>query len=205
MRNDIHIVLDSIAVAEETPLRDDPRCHVVPLLVRHGDTEWVDGEKSLQEMFAMVEASGQLPKTSQPAIGRFLDVFTELAADGKKVIAIMLDGVLSGTVQTARLAARQVMSEIPGSDIRVFDSLTAACPISGMAMEVLAYAETGATMDELEEYLKGPPLIVLRIGEPTSSPFISSKSNSFKTFSTRCPISSSVKRAKQSRAVYKRF
>lgn len=67
----------------------------------------------------------------------------------------MLDGVLSGTVQTARLAARQVMSEIPGSDIRVFDSLTAACPISGMAMEVLAYAETGATMDELEEYLKG--------------------------------------------------
>ena len=128
MRNDIHIVLDSIAVAEETPLRDDPRCHVVPLLVRHGDTEWVDGEKSLQEMFAMVEASGQLPKTSQPAIGRFLDVFTELAADGKKVIAIMLDGVLSGTVQTARLAARQVMSEIPGSDIRVFDSLTAACP-----------------------------------------------------------------------------
>ena len=130
MRNDIHIVLDSIAVAEETPLRDDPRCHVVPLLVRHGDTEWVDGEKSLQEMFAMVEASGQLPKTSQPAIGRFLDVFTELAADGKKVIAIMLDGVLSG-------------------------SLTAACPISGMAMEVLAYAETGATMDELEEYLKG--------------------------------------------------
>ena len=117
MRNDIHIVLDSIAVAEETPLRDDPRCHVVPLLVRHGDTEWVDGEKSLQEMFAMVEASGQLPKTSQPAIGRFLDVFTELAADGKKVIAIMLDGVLSGTVQTARLAARQVMSEIPGSDI----------------------------------------------------------------------------------------
>ena len=155
VRNDIHIVLDSIAVAEETPLRDDPRCHVVPLLVRHGDTEWVDGEKSLQEMFAMVEASGQLPKTSQPAIGRFLDVFTELAADGKKVIAIMLDGVLSGTVQTARLAARQVMSEIPGSDIRVFDSLTAACPISGMAMEVLAYAETGATMDELEEYLKG--------------------------------------------------
>ena len=57
MRNDIHIVLDSIAVAEETPLRDDPRCHVVPLLVRHGDTEWVDGEKSLQEMFAMVEAT----------------------------------------------------------------------------------------------------------------------------------------------------
>lgn len=84
MRNDIHIVLDSIAVAEETPLRDDPRCHVVPLLVRHGETEWVDGEKNLQEMFALVAASGQLPKTSQPAIGRFLDLFTQLAKTAKK-------------------------------------------------------------------------------------------------------------------------
>lgn len=154
MRNDIHVVLDSIAVAEETPLRDDPRCHVVPLTVRHENTEWVDGEKSLQEMFAMVESSGQLPKTSQPPIGKFLDLFTELARDGKKIIAIMVDGVLSGTVQTARLAARQVMSEIEDADIRVFDSFTAACPISGMAMDVLAYAETGAGMDELETYLK---------------------------------------------------
>lgn len=157
MRNDIHIVLDSIAVAEETPLREEPRCHVVPLLVRHGDTEWVDGEKKTQEMFAMVEASGQLPKTSQPPIGKFLDLFTELAKADKKVIAIMLDGVLSGTVQTARLAARQVMSEIEGSDIRVFDSKTAACPISGMAMELLAYADAtdDVSMDELEVYLHG--------------------------------------------------
>lgn len=154
MRTDFHIVLDSIAVAEETPLRDDPRCHIVPLLVRHEDIEWVDGEKSLQEMFAMVEASGKLPQTSQPPIGEFLNVFTELATAGKKVIAIMVDGVLSGTVQTARLAASQVMEEVEGADIRVFDSFTAACPISGMAMDLLEYAETGADMDELEQHLK---------------------------------------------------
>lgn len=72
VRNDIHIVLDSIAVAEETPLRDDPRCHVVPLLVRHGDTEWVDGEKSLQEMFAMVEASGSCLKLRSRPSADFL-------------------------------------------------------------------------------------------------------------------------------------
>lgn len=155
MRNDIHIVLDSIAVAEETSLRDDPRCHVVPLMVRHGELEWEDGEKSLAEMFALVEANGQLPKTSQPAIGKFLALFTELADAGKKVIVITLDAALSGTFQTASLAARQVMSEKPGVDIRVFDSLTAACPISGMAIEVFKYAESGANMDEIETYLKG--------------------------------------------------
>ena len=89
-------------------------------------------------MFAMVEATGELPKTSQPPLGDFLTIFKELAEQGKKVLMIALDGVLSGTVQTARLAARQVMKEVPGADIRVVDSLTTANPVSGMAMAVAA-------------------------------------------------------------------
>ncbi|MGL5206092.1 MAG: DegV family protein [Acidaminococcaceae bacterium] len=152
MRNDIHIVLDSTAVMGETPLKNDKRCHEVRLSVRHGKTEWRDGEKSLAEMFAMVDATGELPKTSQPPLGDFLTIFKELSEQGKKIIMIAIDGVLSGTVQTARLAARQVMEEIPGADIRVVDSLTAANAVSGMAMAILEYIENGADLDEAEAY-----------------------------------------------------
>ena len=152
MRNDIHIVLDSTAIMGETPLKNDPRCHELRLSVRHGKTEWRDGERSLAEMFAMVEATGELPKTSQPPLGDFLTIFKELAEQGKKILMIALDGVLSGTVQTARLAARQVMKEVPGADIRVVDSLTTANPVSGMAMAVLEYIENGADIDEVETY-----------------------------------------------------
>lgn len=153
MRDDIHIVLDSTAVMGQTPLKDDPRCHEVKLSVRHGKTEWRDGEKSLATMFAMVDATGELPKTSQPPLGEFLELFKKLSEQGKKILMITIDGVLSGTVQTARLAARQVMEEIPGSDIRVVDSLTAAAPIAGMAMAALAYIEKGADLDEVEAYV----------------------------------------------------
>ena len=93
-----------------------------------------------------------LPKTSQPPLGDFLIIFKELAEQGKKVLMIALDGVLSGTVQTARLAARQVMKEVPGADIRVVDSLTTANPVSGMAMAVLECIENGGDMDEVETY-----------------------------------------------------
>lgn len=153
MRDDIHIVLDSTAVMGQTPLKDDPRCHEVKLSVRHGKTEWRDGEKSLATMFAMVDSTGELPKTSQPPLGEFLELFKKLSEQGKKILMITIDGVLSGTVQTARLAARQVMEEIPGSDIRVVDSLTAAAPIAGMAMAALAYIEKGADLDEVEAYV----------------------------------------------------
>ncbi|HIU64848.1 MAG TPA: DegV family protein [Candidatus Avacidaminococcus intestinavium] len=154
MRDDIHIVLDSIAIMKETVLSTDPRCHEICLSVRHGDIEWRDGEKTLAEMFQMVKATGELPKTSQPPLGEFLELFTDLSKQGKKVLMLALDGVLSGTVETARLAARQVMASVPGADIRVVDSLTAAVPISGMAMAILEALESGIDLDEAEEYAR---------------------------------------------------
>ena len=153
MNDGIHIVLDSTASAGQTPLAADARCHVLPLIVRHGNLEWRDGEKTTAEMFKLVKESGELPKTSQPPVGDLLDIFTSLAEQGKKVIGIFVDGVLSGTCQTARMAARQVMQEIPGADIRIFDSLTAATPISGLALDVLQKADEGASMDELEAFI----------------------------------------------------
>lgn len=150
MHDEIHVIVDSIAIAGETPLKDDPRCHVLRLIARHGDLEWLDGDRSLAEMFAMVEKTGKLPGTSQPPIGTMLEVFTELSRAGKKIIMLTLDSVLSGTYQTACVAAKQVMDEIKGADIRIIDSKTAACPISGIAMEVLAHADKGVGIDELE-------------------------------------------------------
>ncbi len=151
MHDEIHIVLDSIAAADETPLKDDARCHVLRLIVRHGDLEWQDGERSLAQMFAMVEETGKLPGTSQPPIGAMLELFSDLTRAGKKVIMLTVDSVLSGTYQTACVAARQVMDEIKGADIRVIDSKTAACPISGIAMELLARTAEGMDIDEAEK------------------------------------------------------
>ena len=155
MNNDIHIVLDSIASAAETPLAHDARCHILQLIFRHKAVEWRDGEKTPEEMFKMVKESGELPKTSQPPVGEFLDLFTSLAEEGKKVIGIFVDSVLSGTYHTACMAARQVMQEIPGADIRIFDSLTAATPISALALDILKKADEGAGMDELEVFING--------------------------------------------------
>lgn len=150
MHDEIHVVVDSIAAADETVLKDDPRCHVVRLILRHGDHEWVDGDRPLTDMFAMVEKTGKLPTTSQPPIGSIIELFTELAKAGKKVIMLTVDSVLSGTYQTSCLAARQVMDEVKGADIRIIDSKTAACPISGIALEILEYTAEGMDIDAAE-------------------------------------------------------
>lgn len=151
MHDEIHVVVDSIAAADETVLKDEPRCHVVRLILRHGDHEWIDGDRPLADMFAMVEKTGKLPSTSQPPIGSIIELFTELAKAGKKVIMLTVDSVLSGTYQTCCLAARQVMDEVKGADIRIIDSKTAACPISGIALEILEHTAEGMDIDAAEE------------------------------------------------------
>lgn len=151
MHDEIHVVVDSIAAADETVLKDDPRCHVLRLILRHGDHEWIDGDRPLADMFAMVEKTGKLPTTSQPPIGSIIELFTELAKAGKKVIMLTVDSVLSGTYQTCCLAARQVMDEVKGADIRIIDSKTAACPISGIAMEILEHTAEGMDIDAAEK------------------------------------------------------
>lgn len=151
MHDEIHVVVDSIAAADETVLKDDPRCHVLRLILRHGDHEWIDGTRPLSDMFGMVEATGKLPTTSQPPIGSIIELFTDLSQKGKKVIVLTVDSVLSGTYQTCFVAARQVMNEVKGADIRVIDSKTAACPISGIAMEVLQHTAAGMDIAAAEE------------------------------------------------------
>ena len=152
MHDEIHVVVDSLSAADETALKDDPRCHILRLIIRHGDLEWQDGDRSLAELFGMVEATGKLPITSQPPIGVVIEPFYQvLLRKAKKVIMLTVDSVLSGTYQTACVAARQVMDDIKGADIRVIDSKTAACPISGIALEVLKHTAAGMDIDEAEK------------------------------------------------------
>lgn len=154
MRDDIHVVLDSVSCVSEIELKNDPRVHELRLLTRHGDLEWYDGDKSTAEMVKLIEDSGKLPTTSQPPLGEIIDLFTRLVTEGKKVIVLDMDSVLSGTFETCKMAARQVMQKVKGADIRVYDSYTCSCPIAGTAKDLVDVIDGGATMDEACAWLE---------------------------------------------------
>ena len=154
MRDDIHLILDSLSCVQETELKNDPRVHELRLLTRHGNLEWYDGDKSTAQMVELIEKSGVLPTTSQPPLGEIVELYTQLVKAGKKVIVLNVDAVLSGTHDTCVMAAKQVMQEIKGADIRVYNSYTASSPIAGTAMDLMAEIDKGATMDEACTWLE---------------------------------------------------
>jgi EDD domain protein, DegV family len=87
-------------------VRDRLNIHVMPLSVMidgvvYPDDDQLPGEKFME----MMAQSKELPKTSQPPIGQFVELFDELGKDGSEVLAIHMARSLSGTVDAARQAA----------------------------------------------------------------------------------------------------
>ncbi len=155
MQDEIHVILDSVSCVQETAFMNDPRVHMVPLITELGDLEWRDGTKTLEELVSLIEATGELPKTSQPPLGDILNLFVALAKEGKKAFFITLSSGISGTYQTACMAAEEVKHKYPDADIRVLDSLNAALPLTAVARDLLAKADAGCRdMDELERFAK---------------------------------------------------
>ena len=99
----IRIVVDS--TADLTP-QVRQRVAVVPLTVNFADEEFVDGlDITAQEFYEKLQTSKVLPTTSQASPYVFSAAFGQAVADGEEVIAITVSSQLSGTYQSARIAA----------------------------------------------------------------------------------------------------
>jgi DegV family protein with EDD domain len=118
---------------------------VVPLTVMIDNTIYTDGETiSRGEFMAKMAEASALPKTSQPPIGRFLDVYNELCADGSEVLSVHMLAALSGTVNAAHQAA-----ELADGQVTVIDSDFLDRALSFQLIEAAKLIEQGAAMPEL--------------------------------------------------------
>ena len=148
----VKIIVDS--TVDLTPAVKAKVSAVVPLSVRFGGTEYKDGvDITAEKFYEMLAASPELPTTSQPTPAAFEDAYREATADGSEVVVITVASKLSGTYQSATIAAE----EFPGK-VFVVDSRSAAIGSGVLAEYALELAEKGlsgqAILEELMEKRK---------------------------------------------------
>jgi DegV family protein with EDD domain len=129
---------------------------VVPLYVHFGTETFRDGvDIQLPEFLSRLQSFPQLPTTSQPSAGDFLEVYKSLTADGSEVISIHLSAKLSGTVASA-CAAQEML---PGAHIHVVDSRFISAPQAMMVVEAARMAAAGqsteAILARLDQFIAG--------------------------------------------------
>src|SRR4051794_40918396 len=115
---EIRIVTDS-TVDMSTEELEDLNVEIVPLTISiNGETYTDRVDITPSEFIQKMKDSGELPKTSQPSAGAFLEMYDRLGSEGYEVISIHLTGAMSGTIQTAQSAAKMTETNVTVIDSR---------------------------------------------------------------------------------------
>src|ERR1700674_4573591 len=103
----VHVVTDSTSdISKE--LAEEHSITVVPLTIAFGHESYRDGiDISADEFYARLPTTKALPTTSQPPPALFQHAYEHLTTRGD-VVSIHLSHKFSGTIETARAAARTV-------------------------------------------------------------------------------------------------
>lgn len=97
------------------------------------------------EFYDKVRGEDSLPKTSQPSVGRFLELFESLAKDYDEIISIHLSSGISGTY-AGSLQASEMMENL---DVHLFDS-EISCYLQGFyVLRAAQLAQEKASVDEI--------------------------------------------------------
>jgi DegV family protein with EDD domain len=119
------------------------RIAVAPLTVHFGSEVYEDGELSAEEFWQRT-AGPHHPRTSQPSVGKFEQLFERLVAQGKQVLCLTITGKHSGTFNAAHLAAQRF-----GEAVTVFDSLSISLGLGLQALTAAQAAQAGRSMQEI--------------------------------------------------------
>ena len=146
MTHTIAIVTDSTADLPAEVQRQ-LEITVVPLNIHFGQETWRDGiDLTPDEFMARLATSEKLPTTSHPAASVFEDAFRGLAASHDGIVCVLSSSKLSGTVQSARLAAEAVADTVP---VEMVDSLNVSYGLACQAVRAAQLADQARPLAEI--------------------------------------------------------
>jgi DegV family protein with EDD domain len=124
---------------------------MVPLNVHFGDQVFRDHvDLTADEFFRRLKASVQLPRTSQPSVGVFEEAYRTLRENGDEVVSVHISSKVSGTYNSALMAAKAVDEQA----IEVVDSLSTSMALGFMALEGARLARAGRDRATIAERLR---------------------------------------------------
>lgn len=140
----IHIVTDSTCDLTKEEIAQHG-IHIVPLTIQIDGNTYIDGvDLEPQSFLGLMKNAKNLPKSSQPAPGKFKELYDELGKDGDHILSIHMTGGMSGTVESARQAA-----QMTDAHVTVIDSRFIAIGLAIQLREAIKLRDAGATVEEI--------------------------------------------------------
>jgi DegV family protein with EDD domain len=122
---------------------------VVSTYVIFGDKSFKSSEMLPADFHAMLKSDPNFPKTSQPSVGDFVQVFEKMKDD--EIVAIMISRDLSGTIASAESAAITLGARPP---VTVVDTRQVSAGMAVLVLEGVKVARQGAKPAEIKAHIE---------------------------------------------------
>jgi DegV family protein with EDD domain len=142
----LKIVMDS---AGEIPQewQSEYDVEVIPINIQFENKTYKQGiDLSNDDFYRLADKTGVIPKTSQPTPQQFVEFYKRIAQAGDTILSLHVTSKLSGTFNSALLAAQElknILSVIP------FDSGSGSAAVGFMCKEVRQMDRAGATLQAI--------------------------------------------------------
>ena len=128
-------------------LSDSYEIPVIPLNVHWGDESYLDGQSLTKETFyRWLKSRSEMPKTSQPSTGVFIDFFRQVAEerDTDTLLGVFISAEMSGTL----VSATQAKAQLPDLNIELIDSRSVSMGLGFQVLVAARAAQAGKTLEE---------------------------------------------------------
>lgn len=142
----VKIITDSTSDIPESII-SDLDIEVVPLNIHIGQDNFKHGvDIGTDEFYTKLLTGSELPKTSQPSPGEFLDVYNKFLDQSDAIVSIHVTSKLSGTYNSAIQAKSELNVTKP---IEVVDSATVSMALGLIVIRAAKIAKDGGTLEEV--------------------------------------------------------
>lgn len=153
------ITTDNMADLPEEYLKEKQLLTMSLTYLMDGQTYNAENSLPYQEFYKKMR-EGCMPTTSQINPQEAKEKLTEFLKINKNIIHIAFSGGLSGTFNSVRLAAQELMEEQPDCKITVIDSLAASMGEGLLIYKALEQQEAGLSYEEMVEWIESNKLHV---------------------------------------------
>lgn len=142
-------VTDSTASLDEE-LVNHPDLYTVPMSIILDEEEYKDKiDLTPEELFQRLKSLKSPPKTSQPSVGEFKNLYEKLQGEYEEVISILVSSDLSGTVSSSKQASQLV--DIP---VTTIDSRILSYPLTVQIKKGMEWLAEGKSVSVIEEKIE---------------------------------------------------
>ncbi len=143
------IVTDSNVSLPSDLIRGLP-LFIVPMEVHHGGRVYQDGvDITPSAFYDLLASDGELPRTSSPKPGAFLEAFQKAAKVSDQVVCIGLHAELSATYASAETARQEAAEILPETTVTLVDSRSAGTAQGLIALGAARCAAKGGSVDQV--------------------------------------------------------